>query len=106
MSSPAATLADIHARKTHAVNVKTSECAARTRPRTRGLRIEFDVQFPHRPEHPGRLIAEMTVRGWVVAGLRQADVARALQQSFDADPALRPGKRTSGTRVDAAAEGE
>ena len=38
--------------------------------------------------------------------IRQADVARAPQQSLDGDPALGPGEGASGTRVDAAAEGE
>src|ERR1700739_3511462 len=59
------------------------------------VRIEFDVQFVHRPEHPGRLVAEVTVPGWAVMGLQQADVARAPQQSFDADPALGPGERAA-----------
>ena len=57
-------------------------------------------------EDPRRLVVEAAVAGRAVVLLGQADVARAVEDALEADPALGPGERAAGAGVGAAPEGD
>ena len=66
--------------------------------------LELEVQLGEAAEDPRRLVAEAAVAGRAVVLLGQADVAHAVEDALEADPALGPGQRAAGAGVDAAPE--
>ena len=68
--------------------------------------VELEVQLGEAAEDPGRLVVEAPVAGRAVVLLGEPDVARAVEDALEADPALGAGQRTAGAGVGAPAEGD